>query len=86
MTPSSSNCQTTSTISNGVALELLGITGASSGPGVSSGPTASGPKVTGTGTGGFHLPVHTIHPVELTSTPILSCRAICTDRFIEQFK
>ncbi|KAF9468666.1 hypothetical protein BDZ94DRAFT_1279735 [Collybia nuda] len=45
MTPSSSNCQTTSTISNGVALESLGITGAS------SGATASGPKATGAGTG-----------------------------------
>ncbi|RDB21813.1 hypothetical protein Hypma_010825 [Hypsizygus marmoreus] len=45
MTPSSSNCITTSTVSNGVALEQLGITTGS------SGATASGPKATGTAAG-----------------------------------
>ncbi|KAG5643462.1 hypothetical protein DXG03_000894 [Asterophora parasitica] len=43
-TPSSSNCQTTATINNGVALQELGITSISSG----SGATASVPKATET--------------------------------------
>jgi len=50
MTPSSSNCVTTATISNGVALEQLGISTSGAAPTSGSGASASGPKATGTGT------------------------------------
>ncbi|GLB42719.1 putative carbohydrate-binding module family 13 protein [Lyophyllum shimeji] len=46
MTPSSSNCATTSSVGNGVALAQLGISGSAA-----SGPTASGPKQTGSSAG-----------------------------------
>ncbi|KAF8057519.1 hypothetical protein FPV67DRAFT_1724324 [Lyophyllum atratum] len=48
MTPSSSNCLTTSTISNGVPLQQLGITPSAAG---GSGATPGGPKATGTAAG-----------------------------------
>jgi hypothetical protein len=50
-TPSSSNCVTQATISNGVALASLGLTGAQPGPTSGSGVGAAGPAVTG-GTSG----------------------------------
>ncbi|KAG6901568.1 hypothetical protein C0995_010502 [Termitomyces sp. Mi166 len=55
MTPSSSNCVTTATVSNGVDLALLGIT-TSSNPSSTAGASVSGdtisiPKATGTANG-----------------------------------
>ncbi|KAG6906752.1 hypothetical protein DXG01_012282 [Tephrocybe rancida] len=47
MTPSSSNCVTTATVSNGVNIALLGISSTAAAAGSVSGPTASLPAATG---------------------------------------
>ncbi|KAJ4493477.1 hypothetical protein C8J55DRAFT_416710 [Lentinula edodes] len=51
-TPSSSNCQTVATISNGIDLASLGVTGAATATGSGATATATGSAATATGTAG----------------------------------